>query len=81
MKCQDLAAQVGGFMKIIMVFFSIINFMPNKFYRDIEVFNKLFDFEEVIEDPNQNQCKLDEKRSAINHILSRNKICKLKIKF
>ena len=63
-------------MKIVMVFFYIINFQPYRFYRDIDVFNKLFYFEEVIDDPNQH-----EKRSAINHILSRNKKCKLKIKF
>ena len=79
MKLQDLAAQVGGFMKIVMVFFFIINYQPNKFYRDIDVFNKLFDFEEVIEDPNQNLSKLDEKRSSIYHILSRDKTCKLKM--
>ena len=66
-------------MKIVMVFFYIINFQPYRFYRDIDVFNKLFDFEEVIEDPNQNLSKLDEKRSSIYHILSRDKTCKLKM--
>ena len=44
MKFQDLAAQVGGFMKILMVFLSLINFLHNEFRRDIEVLNQIFEF-------------------------------------
>ena len=45
MKIQDLAAQVGGFMKIVMVFCFVLNYHKNQFDRDVEVINKLFEFE------------------------------------
>jgi len=45
LKIQDVAAQVGGFMKILMVFCLIINYHYNLFRRDVDVINKLFEFD------------------------------------
>ena len=47
MKVQDLAAQVGGLIKIIMVFFMIINFFFNQFSRDQDVMNKIFEIKKL----------------------------------
>ena len=61
MKVQDLAAQVGGFMKIVMVFCYVINYHLNEFSRDVDVMNKLFEFEK--EDKQIDDTKLLDKNS------------------
>ena len=75
MKFQDLAAQVGGFMKIVMVFLLLININYNEFRRDIEVINQIFEFKMCPDE------KIDEKFSKIelNHFLSKRKTCKINL--
>ena len=73
MKLQDLAAQVGGFMKIVMVFLYIINIPFKEFERDIEVINKIFEFKKSSNEINEDKPSIIE----LNHFLSRKKTCKI----
>ena len=74
MKVQDLAAQIGGFMKIIMVFFVIINFFFNQFSRDLDVMNKIYEIKKLDEK------KLDEmKLPGLKEFMSKRRTCKQSI--
>ena len=69
---QDLAAQVGGFIKIIMVVFYGINYYYNIFYRDLDILNIIFEFQNPTNnDSHQNQPIVCEKKSKLKDILSR----------
>ena len=66
MKVQDLAAQVGGFMKILLILFSILNFYNNKFNRDLDIMNKIFEFKKLDDETN----KVDKnKREALKDFI------------
>ena len=43
MKIQDLAATVGGFMKLILLFFEVLNNLPNTYSREKMIINEIFD--------------------------------------
>ena len=47
---QDLAAQTGGFMKIVMVFFFVFNYHLNEFNRDVDVMNEIYEFDKETND-------------------------------
>ena len=80
MKVQDLAAQVGGFMKIIMVFCFVISFHLNEFSRDVDVMKKLFEFENDEKDKNNDNTKLFEKSSmSMNELILKRKTSKILI--
>ena len=49
-KMQDLAAQTGGFMKIVMVFFFVFNYHLNEFNRDVDVMNEIYEFDKETKD-------------------------------
>ena len=72
MKVQDLAAQVGGFMKIMMVFFSIINFYHYKISRDLDVINKIFEFRKLDDKTNKVD---DNKRDTLKKFIVKNTAC------
>ena len=72
MKIQDIAAQVGGLLKILMVFFSIINYHANLFKRDLDVLNNIFEFEVELK-----RSKSDNKNIQIKNFLSQKKTCKI----
>ena len=82
MKVQDLAAQVGGFMKILMVFCYVISFHLNEFSRDVDVMNKLFEFEKDEKDKNKDDSKIFDKTSiSLNALIQKRKTCKININF
>ena len=72
MKLQDLAAQVGGIMKILMVIFLIINFPFKEFQKDIDVLNNIFEFNQSQNEINDNKLS----KIELNNFLSKKKTCK-----
>jgi hypothetical protein len=48
LKIQDVAAQVGGIIKILLILCFCINHYINIFRRDLDVINKMFDFKKFI---------------------------------
>jgi hypothetical protein len=72
MKVQDLAAQVGGFIKILMVFCYIINYNINMFNRDLDVINRLFDFKKT---ERRERMSIDMDKSTINKFLKKHATC------
>lgn len=45
MKIQELAATVGGFMKVILLLFEILNFLPNSFLRNRAMTKEFYFFQ------------------------------------
>jgi hypothetical protein len=67
-KLQDVAAQVGGFIKIIMSFCYITSYHWNLFKKDLDVINKLFEFRKI----GTSEIKIfDSDKSSINDIVKR----------
>ncbi len=66
MKLQDLAAQVGGIIQILMIICQLLNYNVNSFSRDLDIINSLFELEK----PDINLTKLlDLEKSTIGQLI------------